>query len=190
MHSRRKTITNCYNCWATSWVRYWKFTPILIAHVWNRETHTVVSSEIEAIKGYMQGELDEYGRNRTYLVAKDQSGKVVGCMAYSSPDPDMVVHFQLENTDEAIELLNAFVSPEIFRGGGVGRKLLESICDRSSAKLKQLLIHSGPRYQDSWVLWQKWVEIMDSFKTSMEQVDMQKPGRLSCNLLSNSSKCT
>lgn len=55
-----------------------KFTPILIAHVWNRETHTVVSSEIETIKGYMRGELDEYGRNRTYLVAKDQSGKVVG----------------------------------------------------------------------------------------------------------------
>ena len=133
-----------------------KFNSILAAHVWNRETHAVVTSEIEAIKRYMRGEVDEYGRTRTYLVAKDQSGKVVGCMAYSSPDPDMVAHFQLENPDETIELLNAFVSPEIFRGGGVGRKLLESICEigRQHAK-KQLLIHSGPRYQDSWGFYDK-----------------------------------
>src|SRR5690606_35927849 len=136
-----------------------QFGSILIAHVWDRRTGEVITSEIEAIKGYMRGEKDEYGRTRTYIVARDQSGKVIGCMAYSVPDPDMVAHFDLDNPEDSIELLNAFVSPEVFRGGGVGRKLFEAICEagRQEAK-KQLLIHSGPRYQDSWGFYDKMTD--------------------------------
>lgn len=136
-----------------------QFDPILNAHVRNRETKELIADEVEAIKGYMKGRVDEYGRTRTYLVAKDQSGKVLGCMAYSSPDPDMTAHFHIEHPEDSIELLNAFVSPELFRGGGVGSKLFEAICEagRRSAK-KQLLIHSGPRYQDSWGFYDKMAD--------------------------------
>lgn len=136
-----------------------QFEPILTAHVWDRRTDEVLTDEIEAIKGYMRGEKDEYGRVRTYIVAKDQAGKVIGCMAYAIPDPDMVKHFQLENPEDSIELLNAFVSPDVFRGSGVGRQLLAAICEagRQEAK-KQLLIHSGPRYQESWGFYDKMTD--------------------------------
>lgn len=132
------------------------FDSILTAHVWDRRTGEILTDEIASIKGYMRGEKDEYGRTRTYVVAKDQTGKVLGCMAYAVPDPDMVKHFHLENTVESIELLNAFVSPEIFRGGGVGRKLLNAICEAGLQEAKkQLLIHSGPRYKESWGFYDK-----------------------------------
>lgn len=133
-----------------------QFDPILTAHVRDSQTGEVITSEVGAIKGYMRGEKDDYGRTRTYIVARDQAGKVLGCMAYSTPDPDMVRHFHLEHPEESIELLNAFVSPEIFRGGGVGKKLLEAVCEagRQESK-KQLLIHSGPRYKLSWGFYDK-----------------------------------
>lgn len=138
--------------------------PILEAHVWDRNTGQVIKDEIEAIKGYMRGEPDEHQRTRTYIVARDQFGKVLGCMAYSVPDPDMVEHFQLTDSTDSIELLNAFVSPEIFRGGGVGRKLFEAICEAGRQEAKnQLLIHSGPRYQDSWGFYDKMADEQTGF---------------------------
>jgi GNAT superfamily N-acetyltransferase len=136
-----------------------QFDPILTAHVRDSKTGEVITNEISAIKGYMRGQKDEYGRTRTYIVARDQSGRVLGCMAYSLPDPDMVQHFHLEHPEESIELLNAFVSADIFRGGGVGRKLLDAICDAGRAEAKkQLLIHSGPRYQKSWGFYDKMTD--------------------------------
>lgn len=133
-----------------------KLEQILMAHVRDITTKELLDDEIQEIKGYMNGRKDDYGRDRRYLVAKDVTGKVLGCMAYSFPDPDMIKHFHLDNKESNIELLNAFVSPDVFRGGGVGRKLLEAICDaRRKIGKKQLLIHSGPRYQDSWGFYDK-----------------------------------
>lgn len=128
------------------------FNPILRAHIRDSQTGEVIEGEIADVKGYMQGGTDEYGRVITYLVAKDAtSGHVLGCMAYATPDPDMVTHFQLDETDDSNELLNASVPPEVFRGGGVGRKLLEAVCLAGKDEGKQqLLIHSGPRYKASW----------------------------------------
>lgn len=124
--------------------------PILVEHVRDSDTDEVLQDEINAIKGYMQGEKDEYGRTRTYLVAKDATGKVLGCTAYSEPDPDMMGHFNTTPQD-SIELLNNFVSSEVFRGGGVGRKLFTAICDEGRKLGKKLLVvNSGPRYKDSW----------------------------------------
>jgi len=60
----------------------------------------------------MKGGTGEYGRTRTYLVARDKSGKVIGCMAYATPDPNMISHFRLEGQDCSAELLNAFISKE------------------------------------------------------------------------------
>lgn len=133
------------------------FDPILRAHVRDSETGELIEGEIDAIKKYMQGGTDEYGRVRKYLVAKDTtSGQVLGCMAYATPDPDMVAHFQLDHVDDSIELLNAFVSPEVFRGGGVGRKLLEAVCLAGENEGKQqLVVHSGPRYEKSWGFYDK-----------------------------------
>lgn len=139
-----------------------QFNPILEAHVRDRVTGEVLVGEISEIKGYMNGAKDEYGRTRKYFVARDKTGKVLGCMAYSTPDPDMIKHFELEYPDENIELLNAFVSPEVFRGGGIGRKLLQKIIDEGKRLgKKQLLINSGPRYQKSWGFYDKFAEQAD-----------------------------
>ncbi|MFA6270716.1 MAG: GNAT family N-acetyltransferase [Candidatus Paceibacterota bacterium] len=139
-----------------------QFNLILEAHVRDRITGEVLTSEIKEIKGYMRGELDEYGRERHYFVARDKMGKVLGCMAYSIPDPDTIKHFQVDNPNENIELLNAFVSPEIFRGGGIGNKLLQKIISEGKRLgKKQLLINSGPRYQKSWGFYDKFAEQAD-----------------------------
>src|SRR3989344_7401357 len=106
--------------------------PILEEHVRDRNTHEIVLNEITEIKSYMRGEKDDNARTRRYLVARDETGKVWGCMAYSTPDPDMVTHFQLGDEPTA-ELLNALVSSEIFRGGGVGKRLFDSICAAAKA---------------------------------------------------------
>lgn len=129
--------------------------PILEQHVKDRNTGETLKDEIAEIESYMRGGTDSYGRTRKYIVARDETEKVWGCMAYSTPDPDMVAHFQF--TDEPVaELLNAFVSSEIFRGGGVGKKMFDAICE--AAKLegnKQLVINSGPRYKKSWGFYDK-----------------------------------
>jgi GNAT superfamily N-acetyltransferase len=130
--------------------------PILKAHVRDSETGELIAGEIEDIKGCMRGKKDEYGRIRTYIVARDQSGKILGCMAYATPDPDMIKHFNLGDSNDSAELLNAFVSPEVFRGGGVGKKLLDAVFEEGRKKGKGLLlIHSGPRYQKSWGFYDK-----------------------------------
>ncbi|KKQ74384.1 MAG: Acetyltransferase (GNAT) family protein [Candidatus Woesebacteria bacterium GW2011_GWB1_38_5b] len=130
--------------------------PILETHVRDRNTHEILPGEISEIQSYMRGGKDNYGRIRKYLVARDETGKVWGCMAYSSPDPDMVKHFDIKESEKTAELLNAFVSPEVFRGGGIGKKLFETICNNAKANEKNLLvIHSGPRYKASWGFYDK-----------------------------------
>lgn len=136
---------------------------ILLQHVKDRNTGEIVYSEIEAIKGYMKGESDEYGRVRHYLVARLPDGTVLGCMAYSVPDPDMIAHFQAD-PDTSSELLNAFVMEDVFRGGGVGRKLFDAVCQMVTSEGKnQLLVHSGPRYKKSWGFYDRMCDESDGF---------------------------
>lgn len=128
-----------------------QFDAILRQHVRDRNSGEILEAEIAEIKGFMRGACDEYGRTRKYLVAKSSSGQIIGCMAYSVMDPDMVKHFSGLPSNETAELLNAFVDSEVFRGGGVGRKLFESVCQTAKSEGKKYLaINSGPRYKASW----------------------------------------
>ena len=130
--------------------------PILYQHVRNRFTDEPEEKEIADIQRYMRGGLDEYKRVRKYLVAKSADGLVLGCMAYSCPDADMVRHLNIPDDGKTVELLNAFVTNEVFRGGGVGQKLFEAICSRARAEGKTMLaINSGPRYRLSWGFYDK-----------------------------------
>jgi predicted N-acetyltransferase YhbS len=133
-----------------------KFDQILRQHVRSRDTGEILEDEISEIKGYMRGNKDDYGRLRKYLVAKSFDDGVIGCMAYSVMDPDMVSHFPDIDQTESVELLNAFVSSEVFRGGGVGGRLFESICNAARLEgKKHLVVHSGPRYKASWGFYDK-----------------------------------
>jgi predicted N-acetyltransferase YhbS len=124
--------------------------PILRQHVRDRYTGEIVESEVQLIKDYMQRAPDNAGRIRHYLVACDDTGQVVGCMAVSHPDVEMTNHFAT-NAGESVELLNAFVSEEHFRGKGVGRALFEAVCAYGKdCGARYLLVNSGPRYPESW----------------------------------------
>jgi hypothetical protein len=129
--------------------------PILKEHVRDSDTNNLIMEEISRIKDYMRGKRDEGGRIRTYFVAKNDKGSVLGCMAYSDPDPDMLRHFRTTPAESA-ELLNAFVSGEIFRGGGVGKKLFSAICEAMKKEGKKyLILNSGTRYKLSWGFYDK-----------------------------------
>ena len=115
------------------------FDPILRQHIRDRVTGEILNQEITEVKGYMRGKKDDYGRTRKYFVAKSSDGRIIGCMAYTVMDPDMVKHFSDINPQEAVELVNAFVDSQVFRGGGVGRKLFDALCASASSEHKKYL---------------------------------------------------
>ena len=127
------------------------FDPILRQHIRNRDTGVILEDEIQKTKDYMRGGIDDNGRIRKYFVAKSVDGRVLGCMAYTNMDTDMVKHFSDLNPEETVELVNAFVDSELFHGGGIGRKLFNIICDSTRTEGKKYLtLNSGPRYKASW----------------------------------------
>lgn len=142
-----------------------KLVPILFESVVARDTGEPFPDEIEQIQGYMGGNLDEHNRRRNYLVARDISGEVYGCMAVSDPEPDMLNHFRTTDS-ESDELLNAFVSRSA-RGKGVGQKLLKGITNLSRTRSKKYLtIHSGPRYElTAWGFYDKNADRSHGFIT-------------------------
>jgi predicted N-acetyltransferase YhbS len=140
-----------------------KFDQILREHARDRQTGEIQEDEIADIKRYMAGGMDKEGRIRQYLVAKGANGQAYGCMAISEPDSDMKRHFNITGENES-ELLNAFVSSEVFRGGGVGKQLFEAICNLAKSQGKTtLLIHSGPRYKNSWGFYDRFTDSSTGF---------------------------
>ena len=129
--------------------------PILREHVRDSETGEIIEEEIEEIKGYMRGNTDEYGRIRKYIVAKNAEGEMLGFMGLTIPDPDLISLYST-TSQESSELVNAFVSSAVFRGGGIGIKLFNEACEivRQEGK-KQVLLSSGPRYRESWGFYDK-----------------------------------
>lgn len=133
-----------------------KLDVVLRQHVRDWETKDILENEIQDIKNYMQGQKDKEGRNRKYIVARTSDGRVLGCMGYTDPDIDMITHFSDIPPDDTVELVNAFVDSEVFRSGGVGRRLFEAICDIAGIQGKKFVtINSGPRYRDSWGFYDK-----------------------------------
>ncbi len=133
---------------------------ILREHVRDLHSGEVVESEVDAIKAYMRGATDEFGRTRRYLVAGDGEGRAIACMALSAPEARMTLHFDEGTATSAsdiasVELLNAFVATAA-RGKGVGRMLFEAICRLGAADgAGCLLVNSGPRYRHSWAFYDR-----------------------------------
>ena len=133
--------------------------PILRQHVRDRYTQAILGEEIADIEDYMRGGKDEYGRSRKYLVAKSAEGRVWGCMGLTVMDPDLVKHLPDKDPKETMELVNAFVDSEVYRGGGVGKKLFDAICEMARAERKKYLtLSSGPRYKASWGFYDRFCD--------------------------------
>ena len=129
--------------------------PILREHVRDPVTGSVIEAEVASILGYMNGAPDTEGRHRRYLVAADPHGWLIGCVAIGTPDKRMREHFGIR-AENSRELLNAFVASSHFRGKGVGRALFEAACAAARDEgATELVLNSGPRYKDSWGLYDK-----------------------------------
>ena len=81
-----------------------KLKPILETHIKDDETGELVQTEIDEIQGYMNGEKDKFGRTRTYFVAKDNKGNILGCVGITEPEPIMLSHFST-TPDESMEIV-------------------------------------------------------------------------------------
>ena len=130
--------------------------PILRQRVRDSETGVVIEEEVQSIINYMRGVPEEsrMGNVRRYLVAKDRLGRVLGCVAYCEPEPDMLHHFGV-GIEEAVEGLNLFVD-ETFGEHGVGTKPVSGMFQAAKAEGKKYVIaNSGPRYKRAWTFHDK-----------------------------------
>lgn len=126
---------------------------ILEQHVRDNETHELLVGEVDDILSCMQGEEDEYHRLKKYFVAV-QNGTVVGIMGYTVPDPDITAHFNLD-TATSSEIVNVFVEQN-HMGQGIGQQLLSVVSEELKEQgIKTIVVCSGPRYQKSWVFYDK-----------------------------------
>lgn len=132
-----------------------QLTPILIEHVRDRDTGELIQDEIDNIETWMYGEEDDaHHRRRHYLVAKDISGQVLGCVGYADPAQYHLDHHGI-TAEESIEVVNFFVATAA-QGKGVGRQLFNAVVARAKADGKKtLVLDSGPRYRKAWNFYSK-----------------------------------
>jgi len=121
--------------------------PILEDWLIDRETGNPVPEEVEEDLGIMRASLT--GDNeRKYFVA-EEAGKVIGVIGTTPPRESMMGFAQSQNP---IELVNAYVSRDERAGRGVGRALVKGAEDEARANgATELILNSGPRYeQTAW----------------------------------------
>jgi ubiquinone/menaquinone biosynthesis C-methylase UbiE/N-acetylglutamate synthase-like GNAT family acetyltransferase len=123
---------------------------ILLQHIYSRNTGQIEKEEIENIKKQIIGEKDIYNRLRKYFIVKNINDQIVGCMAYTTMDPDMEKHFNYLNHNETKELVNVFVDSN-YQKQGIAKKLFKHICQFLKKEgVKQVVFNSGNRYKENW----------------------------------------
>jgi len=133
-----------------------QLVPILHEHVRDSDTHLVQEGEITDIVSWMRGQPDEANnhRIRSYFVARDINGQVLGCIGITKAATYHLIHHQTIAADTA-ELVNFFVTSTV-QGRGVGRKLFNQVlAEARNHGKKYLVLDSGPRYEHSWPIYDK-----------------------------------
>ena len=119
--------------------------PILEAWIQDSETGEPIHEEISGVIDALEESIEGEGGKR-YFVARDIGGRVLGIVGYAQPSSIMQ---EFTNTDNPVELINAYVDPES-RGMGVGTKLVDALEDDAlRAGYTEVILNSGPRYRDS-----------------------------------------
>ncbi|MEP7104147.1 MAG: GNAT family N-acetyltransferase [Candidatus Dojkabacteria bacterium] len=127
--------------------------PILETWVRDRSSGEPLPKEVDGNLQDMRDSIE--GKNDyKYLVARTESGEVIGVMGLKKVE-GVMRYFTL--TDNPGELINAYVSAGHRDGKGVGRALVNGIILLARALgYKEIVLNSGPRYMTTaWGFYDK-----------------------------------
>ena len=120
--------------------------PILETWVRDSETRQILPEEVEEDLEFMRKSVRNENP-RSYLVAGDIGGTVIGVVGFMPPS-DRMRSFTI--TANPTELVNAYVAKESRAGKGVGTALVKAIEETAKAKgHTEIVLNSGPRYQQT-----------------------------------------
>lgn len=120
--------------------------PILETWIRQKETGEIIAEEVQEVLEYMRSSIDQQN-DRTYFVAEEPDGKVVGVMGTKTPD-ELMCGFA--TTNNPTEMVNAYVSVDKRGGKGVGSALVRTLETEARAKgFTEIVLNSGPRYKDT-----------------------------------------
>ncbi len=136
--------------------------PILETWIKDRETGEPIPEEVEEDLQIMADSID-HKNDRTYVVAENSDGEVIGIAGFKTPDPRMIPFTQTPNP---AELINAYVKSDERKGRGVGRALVAKLEEEARANgYTEIILNSGPRYKDTgWPFYDKLVNDIDRYK--------------------------
>jgi ribosomal protein S18 acetylase RimI-like enzyme len=118
---------------------------ILNCWIKDRDTGELLTDEVSKTLMEM-GKSVIKDTGRTYLIA-EEGGEILGVMGLKQPD---LVMGTFAASESPIELVNAYVRPDVRRGRGVGTALVDGL-ESAARKLgkKEILLNSGPRYSET-----------------------------------------
>jgi len=124
------------------------------------ETGSPITEEIQSTLDRVTGFISDEETPFRYLIAQSADGTIIGMMGLTRPDEEMSAY--ANDPAAAVELVNAFVDPEI-RKSGAGKKLVEDLLTQARANgAKEVVVNSGPRYRETG--WAFWARVMSDVK--------------------------
>jgi N-acetylglutamate synthase-like GNAT family acetyltransferase len=115
--------------------------------VWVRDRFNgeILTDEISETLDYM-GKSATGANDRKYLVA-EEGGEIIGVVGTRKPNEVMR---RFSKTENPIELVNAFVRPDMRKGKGVGSVLVARLEEQARKNdYTEIILNSGPRYESS-----------------------------------------
>jgi hypothetical protein len=137
---------------------------------WPPVTGSVIEEEVDQDLYTMRSSLwNETGKS--FFVAEDVDGRIVGVMGLSSPAQSMK---PFARTEDPIELITAYVSPKDRMVRGVGRALVIRLEKEAKIQGKtEIILNSGPRYEKTgWGFYDR----LEGFERVGQARNMYGPG--------------
>lgn len=119
----------------------------IILETWirNSQTREIIHEEVSEVLSNMAKSV-RHENKKTYFVAEEHN-QAIGIMGVVLPEADILAFGQ---TDQPIELVNAFVAKDHHGGRGVGRALVARIEEEMHhLGYTEMILSSGPRYKES-----------------------------------------
>jgi len=123
--------------------------PILEHWVVDRDSKHPLPKEVAADLLQMRESI-EVGNEFQYFTAVGPNNNVVGVIGMRTPPESKLLTLPFLETNNPVELVNAYVAPDQRGGKGVGRALVSTLEQTAIAQgYDQVVLSSGPRYKDT-----------------------------------------